>query len=178
MSLQEMASAILLKVTIILHDNSLYYYNGRCYQLIEDGEDLLALVRAKISHDAFASVSLKRFPDLFTYMRTDEKLIPDNYQKKIQKAGHCVSFQNGILNLKEMKLYPHSSKYLTFYSLDADWTNRPDPRCFHRFLQTISDGNGQITNRIKESLGYLLSPLNEGKCFSSWGTHKIAGKAL
>lgn len=177
MSLQEMASAILLKLTIILHDNSLYYYNGRCYQLIEDGEDLLALVRAKISHDAFASVSLKRFPDLFTYMRTDERLIPDSYQKKIRKAVYYVSFQNGILDLKEMKLYPHSPKYLTFYSLDAGWTNKPNPLCFRQFLQTISGGNEQITNRIKESLGYLLSPLNEGKCFFVMGNAQNSGKS-
>lgn len=133
LALDEMATKILAKLTIIRHDGCLYYYNGRCYQIIRDEEDLLELVRSEISPDAFARVSLKCFPDLYTYMRTDKSLIPDDYKEKIRKASYYISFQNGVLNLRNLKLRSHSPEYLTFYSLDACWTDRPRTRYFRRF---------------------------------------------
>lgn len=108
LALDEMATKILAKLTIIRHDGCLYYYNGRCYQIIRDQEDLLELVRSEISHDAFARVSLKCFPDLYTYIRTDKNLIPDDYKEKIRKAIYYIPFQNGVLNLRNMKLRSHS----------------------------------------------------------------------
>ena len=177
LNLDEMARKILSKLTIILHDGCLYYYNGCCYQIIGDAEELLELVRSEISHDAFASASLKRFPDLYTYMRADKKLIPDNYKKKLRKAACYVSFQNGVLDLRNMALYPHSPKYLTFYSLDAHWTNDPQPQYFCQFLRSASGNDEQIALRIKESLGYLLSPVNDGKYFFVMGNAQNSGKS-
>ncbi len=177
LALDEMATKILAKLTIIRHDGCLYYYNGRCYQIIRDEEDLLELVRSEISHDAFARVSLKCFPDLYTYMRTDKSLIPDDYKEKIRKASYYISFQNGVLNLRNLKLRSHSPEYLTFYSLDACWTDRPQTRYFRQFLESASGGDPQISLRIKEVLGYLLSPINNGKYFFVMGNAQNSGKS-
>lgn len=177
LALDEMATKILAKLAIIRHDGCLYYYNGRCYQIIRDEEDLLELVRSEISHDAFARVSLKCFPDLYTYMRTDKSLIPDDYKEKIRKASYYISFQNGVLNLRNLKLRSHSPEYLTFYSLDACWTDRPRTRYFRQFLESASGGDPQISLRIKEVLGYLLSPINNGKYFFVMGNAQNSGKS-
>lgn len=87
MNIDQIANAITKALTIILHDNCLYYYTGKCYQIIEDSEDLLRVVRSKVRQDAFSSYSRKKFDDLFTYMRVDERLIPDDYEEKIQKSA-------------------------------------------------------------------------------------------
>lgn len=178
MNLQEMAEKILEKLTIILHDNCLYYYNHKYYQIIGDWEDLLEIVRSEISYDAFDSISLKRFSDLFTYMRVDKRLIPKHYEEQIQKSSHYVTFQNGVLDVKKMKLYSHSPKYLTFYMLDAYWNASPQATHFKKFLQDTSGGDSEIILRILESMGYLLSSVNTGKYFFVMGNAPNSGKSV
>lgn len=177
MNIDQIANAITNALTIILHDNCLYYYTGKCYQIIEDSEDLLRIVRSKVRQDAFSSYSKKKFDDLFTYMRIDERLIPDDYEEKLQKSADYVSLKNGVLNLKKLKLLAHNKKFLIFYSLDADWIEEPESQSFDGFLSTISGGSPEIKTRIIESLGYLLSSCNKGKCFFVMGTAPNSGKS-
>ena len=66
-------------------------------------------------------------------MRVDERLIPDDYEEKIQKSANYVSLKNGVLNLKKMKLLAHNKKFLIFYSLDADWIEDPESQSFDGF---------------------------------------------
>ena len=167
MNIDQIANAITKALTIILHDNCLYYYTGKCYQIIEDSEELLRVVRSKVRQDAFSSYSKKKFDDLFTYMRVDERLIPDDYEEKLQKSADYVSLKNGVLNLKKLKLLAHNKKFLIFYSLDADWIKEPESQSFDGFLSTISGGNPEIKTRIIESMGYLLSSCN-GNCSKQW----------
>lgn len=79
--------------------------------------------------------------------------------------------------MKTMELLPHSSEYLTFYELKATWRKKSSARCFERFLQSASGGDTEIELRIKESMGYLLSPINEGKFFFVMGTTPNSGKS-
>lgn len=171
------ATAILDKVRIILHENDLYYYTGRTYRLLRDSDDLLQLVRSKVSSDAFGVSSIRCFSDLMSYMKADTGLIPANYEKRLRKASHLVVFRNGILDLDSFELIKHSPKYLTFYELDANWTTNPNPTCFLRFLRTASGGDKKIERRIAEVTGYLLTPINEGKCFFAMGTAPNSGKS-
>ena len=177
MNIDQIANAITKALTIILHDNCLYYYTGKCYQIIEDSEELLRVVRSKVRQDAFSSYSKKKFDDLFTYMRVDERLIPDDYEEKLQKSADYVSLKNGVLNLKKLKLLAHNKKFLIFYSLDADWIEEPESQSFDGFLSTISGGSPEIKTRIIESMGYLLSSCNKGKCFFVMGTAPNSGKS-
>ena len=172
--LDEMEERILIKLTIIQYDNCLYYYDGYCYQIIRNQKELVKLIRSKVSRNAFASSTLRCFPDLYTYIQTNEALISSDC---IRKNTYYVSFQNGTLNLRDMKLYPHSPEYLTFYSLDANWIPHPTTRYFQQFLQNVSGGDSQISLRIMESLGYMLSPLNCGKCFFVMGNAQNSGKS-
>lgn len=140
--LDEMEERILKKLTIIQYDDCLYYYDGYCYQIIRNQKELVKLIRSKVSRNAFASSTLRCFPDLYTYIQTNEALISSDCMRK---NTYYVSFQNGILNLRNMKLYPHSSKYLIFYSLDANWIPHPTTRYFQQFLQSVSGGDSQIS---------------------------------
>lgn len=177
MTLDDMSKKMLEKLILIRHDGNIYYYNDYYYQIIKDDDELLELIRSEISYDAFASTSLSRFPNLLRYFKSDANLTPSNYEEKLRKATYYVAFRNGVLNLNTMELKKHSPKYLVFYMLDADWKPSSEPRYFQKFLQDTSRNDPQIELRIKESLGYLFSSINYGKCFFVMGTAQNSGKS-
>lgn len=177
MTLNQMEDQILSRIKIIIHDGNLYHYTGRTYRIIKDSEELLELVRLKVSRDAFKSVSVRKFSDLYQFMRADAQLIPENDNKRLAKAKQFVVFQNGVLNLKNMELMEHSEKFLTFYELNAEWIWKPRAKEFSKFLEITSNGDREIAARIVESIGYLLSPVNQGKYFFVMGTAPNSGKS-
>lgn len=176
-TLYSMADEILRNVRIIRHHGELYYYTGRTYQAINDEENLLELIRSQVRNDAFLKTSTGVFRDLLTFMRADRRLIPPDYEKRLKDGKYYVVFKNGVLNLKTMELLQHSPEYLTFYELKAKWHRNLSARYFEQFLRSVSGGDYEIELRIKESMGYLLSPINEGKLFFVMGTAPNSGKS-
>lgn len=177
MILYHVSEQILHSITIILHDDNLYYYTGRSYEIIKDSDELLRLVRSRVSQDAFGSVTIRKFLDLFLFMKADSRLVPQHYERRLKEAKYLVVFRNGVLNLKTMKLMEHSENYLTFYELNAKWVQDPCAREFERFLCSTGKNNFEIKKRIIEAMGYLLSPVNQGKYFFVMGTAPNSGKS-
>lgn len=176
-TLQYMADEILKKLEIICHEGYLYRYTGKSYQVISDNEELLKLVRSVVSRDAFGSCTVKKFSDLLTFMRVDERAVPKNYEERIKEGKNYVVFNNGVLDLRTLELREHSKKYLTFYELDAKWGTSSNPVYFEKFLKTCSGGDREIERRIVEAMGYMISPINEGKYFFVMGTAPDSGKS-
>lgn len=178
-TLYNMAIAVLSRVTIIKHDGFLYYYTGRTYRIIKNADDLLFLIRSEVSVSAFNCTSTRRFSSLYTFMQADKEIIPycsENKSSQFQ-SQYYISFQNGVLDLLNMKLLPHSSKYLTFYELNMQWREYAHSGEFEKFLKKVSGNDKEITLRIMEVIGYLLSSVNEGKCFFVMGTAPNSGKS-
>lgn len=177
MTLSDMEEQVLKVVTIIRHEKRLYYYTGRTYEIIEDRDKFLEIVRSRVSNSAFDSCSNRKIFDLFDFMRARESLMPKNYNKKISEAKFYVVFRNGVLNLKTFSLMEHSKEYLTFYELDAEWIEDDYPSTFYKFLKDISGDDASIKTRILETMGYLLSPYNHAKKFFVMGTARDSGKS-
>lgn len=178
LSLDSMANAIKEKVTLIRHDGNLYYFTGMSYKMIKNSEDLLRITRNYVSQDAFGVSSIQRtFSELMIYLRNDDHLIPYNYEERIKKSQYYISFRNGVLDIRTLKLYKHIKDRLVFYELDAEWMETAVPMQFESFLQTASRENTDIRKRILETLGYLLAPINEGKYFFVMGTAPNSGKS-
>ena len=177
-TLNYMAEEIKKTVPLIRHDGNLYYYTGQSYKVLKDEEDLLRLTRSHVSRDAFGACSIKRFfSDLLIYLRNDDCLIPEEYEKKLRKAQYYISFRNGVLDVSNLELHRHSPKHLVFYELDSDWKENAYPKQFYRFLRTVCGADQEIQTRVLETIGYLLSPINEGKCFFVMGTAPDSGKS-
>lgn len=176
-NLNYMAEQILQKVVIILHDDNLYQYTGRSYKIIRNDKDLLRLVRSSVSDDAFGSFSTNSFGYLMTFLKADNRLIPADYEKRLSKSQFYIAFRNGVLDIRTMELYKHSEKYLVFYELDAEWKEESNPAHFMEFLRRASGNDVSIIKRIVETLGYLLSAVNEGKYFFVMGTASDSGKS-
>ena len=173
-----MAEEIKKTVPLIRHDGNLYYYTGQSYKVLKDEEDLLRLTRSHVSRDAFGACSIKRFfSDLLIYLRNDDCLIPAEYERKLQKAQYYISFRNGVLDVSNLELHRHSPKHVVFYELDSDWRENAYPKQFYRFLRTVCGADQEVQTRVLETIGYLLSPINEGKCFFVMGTAPDSGKS-
>ena len=177
MVLDDLAKAVLGCVKIIKYGDLLYYYTGKTYRVIGNGSQLLRLIRSQVSNSAFGSTSVRKFSDLLVFLQSDDTLVPQDLDSRLTKAQYYVVFQNGVLDLWDMKLLLHSHKYLTFYELDAFWNKDTHSPTFENFLEKISGGDTEIIQRIKEVMGYLLSPVNEGKYFFVMGTTPNSGKS-
>lgn len=177
LTLQEMSERVLEAIYIIKHEGNLYRYTGSTYKLIEDGDELLRLTRSCVSLSAFGSSITRRFGDLLTFMKADDRLIPENYEVRLNEAKYYVVFKNGVLDLRTMKLQPHNKEFLTFYELNSSWGDYEKPECFCEFLEQVSNKDEQIQMRILESMGYILSSLNQGKCYFIMGTANNSGKS-
>lgn len=177
LNLQEMATEITEKVPMILHDGDLYYYTGAYYQIINNDEELLKLIRTKVSNDAFGCQRLWQFQDLLKFLKADSSLIPPNYEDKIRESQFLISFRNGVLDVRTLELMPHDRSNFVFYRIDTKWKKSNPPEKFLEVLRDISDGDESIEVRILESLGYLMTPVNKGKCFFIMGTAPDSGKS-
>ena len=173
-TLQDMQNAIVAQVPLITHNGGLYYYNGRTYKALGSSYELLGLVRSKVSTTAFASTTTKQFFDLLVYLKADDRLTPVHYEARLKDSKHKVVLNNGVLDLESMELHPHSSRYLTFHELDADYVEKK-PKVFLRFLEQVG-GDSEISRRVAEVVGYLLSSLNHRYFFVA-GTAQGSGKS-
>ena len=176
-NLNQIEQAVLDKMNIIYHEGNLYWYTGRHYQIIRNGEELFRLIRAKVSKDAFGATSVKWISDLFMFLKTDPNLVPDDYEEKLLQAKTLISFKNGVLDLETMNLYNHSPDYLIFYTINAKWEKNTEAYHFKEFLKSMSGGDKSVAKRVKEALGYLLSVSNDGKYFFVMGTAPNSGKS-
>ena len=175
-TLQYLQNELLDKVYIIRHNDGLCYFNDRTYVAIKDDADLLRLIRAKVSFDAFGVSDVRIFQSLYKYLKADDKLIPKNYNKKLLKAKKLVVLKNGVLDLDTLELKEHNPKYLTFFELDACWVDE-EPKVFNEFLRVSCSNEKQSIIRAKESVGYILSGSNDAKVFFVIGIAKDSGKS-
>jgi len=176
-SLQDMTNVIMKQLTLIIHESNLYYYTGRSYKIIKDYEALLHIILSYVSSDAFGSLMIRQFQDLFIFLKASPKLIPENYDERMADSQYYISFRNGVLDIRTLELYRHSKEYLVFYELDADWTESRYPKEFIRFISQSSGGDKSVIIRMIEAIGYLLSVVNDGKYFFVMGTEHDSGKS-
>nr|WP_215701870.1 phage/plasmid primase, P4 family [Clostridium sp. MCC344] len=169
--------AITAKVTVIVYEKQLYFYNGRTYELIHNPEELMSMVRERVSYDAFGCVTTDTFRHLLKFMQSDKSRVPPNCEERIAEGQYYVVFQNGVLDLRTLELHEHSPNYLTFYELQVNWTESCNAPAFQKFLQVCSCGDEEVKERIIEALGYMLTPLNHGKCFFVMGSAPNSGKS-
>lgn len=176
LTLSSLEHELISKLRLIRHEEGIYYFNGRTYVAIRNDAELLELFRSEIDDNAYGVSSTKIFQDLFHFLKTSKKLVPLNYEKRLKKSRNLVVLKNGVVDLTTCRLMNFNPEYLTFYELDANWTEKK-PRYFEKFLQSASGEDEEIMTRTKEVMGYLLSGSNEGKVFFVIGTAPNSGKS-
>lgn len=171
-----MERAILDKSILIRHDGGLYYYNGKCYSALRGDLELLELIRKQVSISAFDVASTRPFLDLMLFLKSDPSLVPNKYEKKLEKAKKLVALDNGILDMSTLTLLDFDSKYLLFHSIDASWTSQY-PKTFMKFIKQACSFDEEVVRLTLEVIGYLLSGSNQAKAFFVIGTAPDSGKS-
>lgn len=164
-SLEEWAFNICENKQIITCDDVMYMYNGKYY------DDVYEKQLEKMIHDEcdknlqeHQRKEVIKFIKLKTVIKSE--LLNKNWNEIVVK--------NGILNLKDMKLYPHSSlSYNTIY-IDYDYHEVPEySKTADTFLNQLSNKEPDKRTLLLEVIGYcLLQKCPMGKFFIFCGTGK------
>jgi len=81
----------------------------------------------------------------------------DGYAKSNPPAHKLVSMQNGLFQMDELVLFPHSLGFFTYNSLPFEYN--PDAKCPHwlKFLDDVWGQDQQSIELLQEYFGYILS---------------------
>lgn len=90
---------------------------------------------------------------------------PEICQSQAEIDPHFLSFRNGVLDLRSRKLHSHNRGFNTFYCVDATYMGPGPHPVFDGLLDTITDGDSLMKQRILEVIGCCLVPSTESKSF-------------
>lgn len=165
---EEIATDIVNKYNIIMSNDNFYKYNGKYYEPIH------ANVIERIIHTDYNSKMLDRdrkeivkFIQLKAWVPSDE----------LNKTWNEITVRNGVLNISEKKLYPHSP--LTYNTVYVDRTYNPDVKrsqLIDEFFDWISNEEESKKLLLYEIIGYcFLRSSHLDKffiCYGEGGTGK------
>lgn len=130
------------------------YYGGNFY-VYENGvyrPDELAIERKILEINRNAKKHLR--DEVFGYIRIQTKVI------EVDKNTQFINFKNGMYDLTNHRLVPHSPKYFTTCQINAYYFEPPELK-FHKgiddFLNDISNKNFEIKQTILQIIGYCMT---------------------
>lgn len=84
-----------------------------------------------------------------------------------------LNFKNGVLDLEEMTLSPHSIDYGFTYCIPYDYEEEQPCPTFDKFMQDITLNNKELSNLLLEYMGYCISgtdPILVQQCAVLYGS--------
>lgn len=162
------------RVPLILYQDCLFAYNGRCYDLLSSSDEVIRLYRAKVDHQFGGEKTLGCIKQLFHCLLTDS----DIPVKKVNQNQRIAVLRNGIYDVMTGQLRRHNPKEITFSWVNAEYLDYSKCRHFRKFLRDVTNGDETLQERIWQSLGYILTQSTEAKTFFLMGTAPNSGKSL
>lgn len=159
-SLVEVAEEAKKHVHIISYGNTLYYYNNYYYTQL-DAKQLIKLYRKYVDYELNHESSLHGYKELYGCFMTD----PQIECSEPEDEPIYAPLENGIFDLVEWKLYPHSPDQITFTYIKAKYA--PEAKCpiFEGYLHQVTGGDPKLMERFWMAIGYLLIYPARGKFF-------------
>lgn len=105
--------------------------------------------------------SLRGYKDLYDCLVTD----PQIECSEPEDEPIYAPLENGILDLMEWKLYPHSPDQITFTCIKAKYDPQAKCQIFEEYLQRVTGGDFLLSKRVWMAIGYLLIYPARGKFF-------------
>ncbi len=178
LSVFAVAQDIIERANIIAYGGLCYHYNGECYEQIDE-KRMQTLACKYLDKKILHSLSnLKFITDVHTCIKLTE-YIDVNKQLDRKGDGRYVTFKNGTVDVLTGILYPHSSDYLTFYCLDAEYITGEEIETpgWDEFLNTSLDSE-LAKELVMAMIGYLISPFISAKKFFVMGNASNSGKSV
>ncbi|MDR0920518.1 MAG: DUF5906 domain-containing protein, partial [Oscillospiraceae bacterium] len=86
--------------------------------------------------------------------KKSEKIV----HNKMNEAEEYINFRNGLLNIYNMKLCPHSPDIFSTIQIPCDWKNENTlTPVFDRFIGTFTENNKQKAQLLLEYIGAVIS---------------------
>ena len=136
------------------------YYNNYYYTQL-DAKQLIKLYRKYVDYELNNESSLHGYKDLYECFLTD----PQIECSESENGPIYAPLKNGVFELVEWKLHPHSPDQITFTYINAKYD--PDAKCpiFEGYLHQVTGGDPQLMERFWMVIGYLLIYPARGKFF-------------
>lgn len=115
-SLVDLTREVKKHVHIISYGNTLYYYNNYYYTQL-DAKQLIKLYRKYVDYELNNESSLHGYKDLYECFLTD----PQIECSESENGPIYAPLKNGVFELVECKLHPHSPDQVTFTYIKAKY---------------------------------------------------------
>lgn len=136
-----------------------YFYESGVYKNYTDSK-IKKIIRYYIPTEV---CQYKDIIEVLNLMGTEAKYISIN---ELNTDENLINFKNGVLDLKENKLLPHSPKYIMTIQLPVEYkeyVEKPTTNYFDNFLYTLTNGDEEQQELILEFYGTILSNIDGSK---------------
>lgn len=133
---------------------SKYVYHDGVYQVYSD-DMFKGAIKAFVTDYNPMLLRMSVIEEAFKQLTTDL-----NYILKTALNGdeHLINFQNGLLDIRDLSLHPHSPSVFSTIRIPCDWQDKPTPTpVFDSYLTTLTGGNAGTLALLLEFMGAALS---------------------
>ena len=146
---EKLAARIVKDKQIITCDDDCYMYNGKYYKKVLDVTEIERIIHLEYN----PKLKEKQRKEIIKFIKL-KSWVPTS---ELDKNWHEIVFKNGILNLTNMALMPHTpSAYNTVY-IDCNYIqNAPYSSIIDNFFNQIADFDADKKTLLYEIIGYCL----------------------
>lgn len=146
---EKMASRIVKDKLIITCNDDCYIFNGKFYRRVLDTTEIERIIHLEYN----SNLKEKQRKEIIKFIKL-KSWIP---AYELNKNWNEIVFRNGVLNLTNMTLTPHTpSVYNTIY-IDVDYMrDAPYSQVIDEFFNQISSREEDKKNLLYEIVGYCL----------------------
>ena len=146
---------------LLIFDSRLwiYNYNTGCYEHC-DAKNVASKLRMLLEEKDRRKVSSQEYNEAYNQLMISEEL---KSEKEFFANKPFVNCGNGVIDIINQKLLPHSPSYRFKHCIGANYN--PDAKCkkFLAFVHNITDGDKELTELLRAIMGYIFSHYNNAK---------------
>jgi putative DNA primase/helicase len=145
-------------------EGKMYLYDEKtgCFKELNDNQ-LKIVVRSDWPKEIDRLLTKSKVDDIIDRLKSCKKIQVGN--SDFDSYTHFINFKNGVLDLINWKLYPHSPKYNFSSFINAHYNPTAKGKVFVDFIRQCTEGDEAKENLIQEILGYIISNYTTAKKF-------------
>lgn len=144
---------------LLVRDNGkqalqIYVYENGVYRLYSP-DMFKGLIISRIKEYDESLVRMSKVNDAYSQLITERSTL---LQDDLNSDEGIINFKNGILDLKTMKLLPHSPQFISTIQMPVDWSGeaKPTPE-YDSYIYTLTDGNRGVRTLLEQYGGAVIS---------------------
>ena len=174
-AINEILDFIIRQLNIKLIDGRFCYYEEPVWRHIESPMVLNQITYGKL--ECHESLDSRQFRELFNSLQGRRCQMQNVSTSKRQNA-YRICFRNGVYDVCADEMLPHSLDNYFFSYLDYNFipTEIGKGEVFDKYLDSLSEGNFAIKQRVLEIIGYCCSDMPNLKKIPLFIGEKDSGK--